>query len=62
MSVGRGNTFGHPAPDVLARYDDYAVDVFRTDRDGAISLETDGREVRLRTARGRAWRLTAVGR
>ncbi len=62
MSVGRGNTFGHPAPDVLARYRQYGVDVFRTDRDGAISLETDGREVQLKTVRGRSWRLTAVGR
>jgi len=62
VSVGRANTFGHPAPDVLARYEQFGVDVFRTDRDGAISIETDGREVRLRTAAGRVWRLTAVGR
>lgn len=62
ISVGRGNTFGHPSPDVLARYDHYAVDVFRTDRDGAISIETDGRQVLVRTATGRTWRLTAVGR
>jgi competence protein ComEC len=62
VSVGRGNTFGHPAPDVLARYAQFGVDVFRTDRDGAIAIETDGREVRLRTATGRSWRLTAVGR
>jgi competence protein ComEC len=62
VSVGRGNTFGHPAPDVLARYGQFGVDVFRTDRDGAIAIETDGREVRLRTATGRTWRLTAVGK
>jgi competence protein ComEC len=62
ISVGRGNTFGHPAAEVLARYDQQGVDVFRTDRDGAISLETDGRVVIVRTARGRTWRLSAVGR
>jgi competence protein ComEC len=62
VSVGRGNTFGHPAPDVLARYAQFGIDVFRTDRDGAVSLETDGREVQVRTATGRAWRLTAAGR
>lgn len=61
VSVGRGNTFGHPAPDVLARYAQFGVDIFRTDRDGAISLETDGREVQLRTAAGRTWRLNAAG-
>lgn len=62
VSVGRGNTFGHPAPEVLARYDRDGVDVFRTDRDGAVSLETDGRVVVVRTASGRTWRLSAVGR
>jgi competence protein ComEC len=62
VSVGRGNTFGHPSPEVLARYAQYGVDIFRTDRDGAISVETDGRAVDLRTATGRRWRLTAVGR
>jgi competence protein ComEC len=62
VSVGRGNTFGHPSPEVVARYDRYGVDVFRTDKDGAIALETDGREVDLKTATGRRWRLTAVGR
>ncbi|TAK10747.1 MAG: DNA internalization-related competence protein ComEC/Rec2 [Acidobacteria bacterium] len=62
ISVGRGNTFGHPAPDVLARYAQYGVEVFRTDRDGAIRIEIDGRQVIAQSARGRAWRLTAVGR
>lgn len=62
VSVGRGNTFGHPSPDVLTRYGQYGVDVFRTDRDGAISLETDGREVQVTTVAGARWRLTAVGR
>jgi competence protein ComEC len=62
VSVGRGNTFGHPSPDVIARYAQYGVDVFRTDKDGAITLETDGREVKVQTAMGRTWRLSAVGR
>lgn len=30
-----------------------AVDVFRTDRDGAIAIDTDGTTVRLRTCGGR---------
>ena len=42
VSVGRGNLFGHPAPDVLARLTRAGAQVFRTDRDGAISVETDG--------------------
>lgn len=61
VSVGRNNLFGHPAPDVMARYEQFGVDVFRTDRDGAIIVETDGREVRLRTISGRRWTLTIAG-
>jgi competence protein ComEC len=57
VSAGRGNTFGHPAPDVLARYEQLGVEIFRTDRDGAIVIETDGRVVNVRTANGRSWRL-----
>ena len=55
ISVGRGNLFGHPAPDVVSRYEQAGAEVFRTDRDAAISLETDGRDVFLRTWRGRTW-------
>jgi beta-lactamase superfamily II metal-dependent hydrolase len=29
--------------------------VFRTDRDGAVIVETDGREIRARTWLGRRW-------
>jgi competence protein ComEC len=51
-SAGRGNTFGHPAPDVLARYERAGAQVFRTDRDGAITVETDGRSLVVRTVTG----------
>lgn len=57
VSAGRGNPFGHPAPAVLNRFNDVGADVFRTDRDGAITVETDGVVVRVRTALGRAWTL-----
>ncbi len=45
FSAGRGNRFGHPAPAVVARYRDADSLVFRTDEDGAIVLDTDGRSV-----------------
>ena len=55
ISVGRGNLFGHPAPAVLARFGDIGAGVFRTDEDGALIVETDGVEARVRTWRGRTW-------
>jgi competence protein ComEC len=42
VSVGRNNHFGHPVPEVLARYTSAGAQVYRTDRDGAVSIETDG--------------------
>ena len=61
VSAGRANPFGHPAPAVTARYRQAGALVLETGRDGAIVLETDGREVRLGTAAGRRWRYDAGG-
>ena len=55
VSAGRGNLFGHPAPEVLARFEAAGASVFRTDRDGAVVIETDGSTVRVQTALGRTW-------
>ena len=49
FSAGRGNHFGHPAPAVVARYVSAHAAVFRTDEDGAIVLDTDGRSVQIKT-------------
>ena len=49
VSAGGGNIFGHPAPDVLGRYRRIGAEIFRTDRDGAVMLSTDGRSVDLST-------------
>jgi len=43
ISVGGRNPYGHPAPQTLARLDAAGADVYRTDRDGAVILESDGR-------------------
>jgi competence protein ComEC len=53
ISAGRGNLFGHPAPDLLARLRRVRATLFRTDADGAVTLETDGRAVEMTTAAGR---------
>jgi competence protein ComEC len=41
ISAGRGNTFGHPTPEVVARLESVGARIYRTDRDGQITLETD---------------------
>ena len=48
VSAGRMNRFGHPSPEVLRRYTAAGATVFRTDRDGAVFVETDGRSLNAR--------------
>jgi competence protein ComEC len=50
LSVGSDNSFSLPHPDVISRYAEAGCRIFRTDRDGAISLETDGFCMHIRTA------------
>jgi len=45
ISVGARNTYGHPAPEVVARLAAHGVQVHRTDREGTITLESDGQRV-----------------
>ena len=52
ISAGRGNTFGHPAPEVIARLESIGARIYRTDRDGQITVDTDCREVMVRTFNG----------
>jgi competence protein ComEC len=53
VSAGRGNHFGHPVPEVLERYRAIGAEIFRTDRDGAVSVETDGASLDVHTFTGR---------
>ena len=43
ISVGPRNPYGHPDPGVLERLTTAGARVYRTDRDGAVIFETDGR-------------------
>lgn len=42
ISVGSGNTYGHPSPATLARLESVGARVLRTDVDGVIDVSTDG--------------------
>jgi competence protein ComEC len=55
VSVGAGNLFGHPAPEVMARYSAIGTQIFRTDLDGAISVTTNGTDTWVETITGRRW-------
>ena len=53
VSAGRSNHFGHPVPEVLERYQSAGAEVFRTDCDGEVRIDTDGRDLFVRTFTGR---------
>lgn len=50
MSAGQGNRYGHPHTEVVARLRRDGIGAWRTDKDGTVSIFTDGRRVRLTSA------------
>ena len=50
VSAGAHNPFGHPHPEVVERYRRSGALLLRTDRDGTVSVATDGQRVWVRTA------------
>jgi competence protein ComEC len=53
VSAGRSNHFGHPVPEVLDRYRAIGAEVFRTDQDGAVIVDSDGYSIDVHTFTGR---------
>jgi competence protein ComEC len=54
VSVGARNPYGHPDAGALARLAAVGARVYRTDRDGAVLVETDGRTLTVTRWRDRA--------
>ena len=54
FSAGRANRFGHPAPVVVARYRAMGVEMFSTATDGAVIVDTDGKQAEIRSWMGRS--------
>lgn len=46
ISVGRNN-FGHPSADVVERFENAGVNLFRTDRDGGIVVKSNGKTIKI---------------
>ena len=49
ISVGEGNKYGHPSNEVLSRFRDAGTEVYRTDMQGHVIAESDGKTVTFRT-------------
>jgi competence protein ComEC len=49
ISVGQHNKYGHPSAQTLDRLLRHRVAVWRTDRDGAVSVVTDGKQMTVRS-------------
>jgi competence protein ComEC len=45
VSVGKFNKFRHPSPKVIRRFKDLGIHIHRTDEEGAIIFESDGRSI-----------------
>ena len=49
MSLGEGNKFRHPAPEVVVRYVEHGARVLRTDHTGAVQVRIDGTRMDVQT-------------
>lgn len=53
ISVGAGNSYGHPAPATLELLAQSGAKVLRTDRDGAIAISARNHHLKVRTSRSK---------
>lgn len=51
ISCATDNSYGHPHREIMERLQDYGVEIYRTDLDGTIVIETDGENIAVATER-----------
>ena len=64
VSVGSGNRYRHPSPEVLERFADRQVPLLRSDLEGSVVLSTNGHWLEA-VAQGDRWRIpdrSTIGR
>ena len=47
VSYGKGNSYGHPSPETIARLKEQGIVILETGKKGAITLKTDGASLRV---------------
>ena len=55
ISVGLGNSYGHPSPKTIAALTSRGIKVYRTDLDGAISVDPT---LKIRTKKSEWWNIS----
>jgi len=55
ISVGVGNSYGHPAPSTIAALSQRGIKIRRTDLDGAIAVD---KALRIRTKKSDWWNIS----
>ncbi len=46
IEVGK-NSYGHPTPETLQRLENFGIKIFRTDKDGDVKLESNGKNIKI---------------
>lgn len=57
ISVGKNNLFGHPSSEVIDRLLKHGSKIFRTDKDGCVTVFSDGNHLEIKTMNGKQEKL-----